>query len=122
MRNIENIENITKFCSKLSKIFRHPYFFNWSFPTNHRDYSPEGSMIDSTYFVFRVGVYKGASVTEKQLIFGPIFTITDFTIFNSILLENPNTLKRDEFPIKTFEDIEKYKDQLKKSFDDYLLK
>ena len=78
-KNVTGVERIMKFCSSLNKIFRYPYFFNWSTPTNYFDNSPKGSYKDISYVIFRVGKYmekdreQRSLPTEKQIYFGPIF-------------------------------------------------
>ena len=52
--HITNIEKMMKWCSKMSDIFQHPYFLNWSPPTNHRDNTTDGEIEDVEYVIVRV--------------------------------------------------------------------
>lgn len=117
---MKNIEKMMKFCSELGKVFGYPYFFNWSPPTNHRDNTEDGKIEDVTYSIFRVGMYPPAKIEningvdyenshqppiEKQLFFGQVSRIIDFTPFN-LLMEQDKL-------INSFEDLEKHKEELK---------
>ncbi len=79
------VEISMKFCSQLGELFKHPYFFNWSAPTNHRDDSKTGSFEDVYYVIFRVGKYTTQSIEErsfpqeKQIYFGPVFRLKEKT-------------------------------------------
>ena len=132
---MENIEKMMKFCSKLSEVFEHPYYFNWSAPTNHRDDSPDGEIRDISYCILRVGLYvpevtiineveyDGRSKPiEKQIFFGQVVRMLDFTPLNMLLTDDNLDLTRDEYPIKTFEDLELYKEKLKIKINEYINK
>lgn len=132
---MKNIETMMKFCSKISDIFGYPYFFNWSPPTNHRDNKPDGEIEDVSYVIFRVGMYPQPKIEmidgveyenghqspiEKQLFFGQVIRIIDFTPFNNLLIDISG-INRDEYPIKFFDDLEKYKEELKVKISKFLL-
>lgn len=126
---MENIEKMMKFCSKLGDIFEYPYFFNWSAPTNHRDNTNNGEICDVSYVIFRVGMYPPPKIEiidgveyengiqspiEKQLFFGSVNRITDFTPFIRLMIKGdclPPLFT--DYPIKNFDDLEKHKEQLK---------
>lgn len=134
---MKDVEILMKFCSKVSDIFNDDrIYFNWSPPTNHRDNSPEGEVRDFGYAIFRIGMYPSEprietidgvewengylSPIEKQLFFGQVCRITDFTPFNHLLF--PDIRIFADYPIKSFEDLKKYKDELKKKITEFLLK
>ena len=107
------IEKIMKYCSALTKIFKYPYFFNWSTPTNHVDNSPTGQFKDVSYVTFRIGKYitsdDGMSgPKEQQLVFGLVSQIVNRHIPFNVLLGTSNV-------INTLEDIEnnKYEKEIK---------
>jgi hypothetical protein len=99
---MKNIESITKFCSTLNDIFGYPFFFNWSFPTNHRDNNIEGVIGDAHYVIFRAGISQEMSFPiEKQLWFAQVSKITSFCIFPK------------KYNITNFEEIIAQKEELK---------
>ena len=120
--DMKNIKTMIKFCSKLGDIFEHPYYFNWSTSTNHRDDSPDGEIRDISHAIFRFGlyvpketiingkVYDGRNKPiEKSIFFGQVDKILKFTPFNILLIDDISTITRDEYPIKSFEDLELHK-------------
>lgn len=131
---MKNIEKMMKFCSKINNIFGYPYFFNWSAPNNHGDNTPEGEIQDVSYVIFRAGIYPGPTPEiidgveyihssgvpiEKQLIFGQVSRILDFTIFNNLLTDGNEM--RSDYTIKSFDDLEQNKEVLKEKLSKYLL-
>lgn len=125
---MKNIEKMMKFCSTLNEVFKYPYFFNWSTPTNHYDDTPEGEIRDVNYVIFRVGMYPPLKEEvidgvvyemggqqfpiEKQLFFGQTCRITDFTPFNELLINQEKKYDSENI-IKSFQDLEKNKEKLK---------
>lgn len=113
-----NIEKIIKYCSSLTKIFKYPYFFNWSAPTNHVDNSPKGQFKDVSYVTFRIGKYitcpDGMSgPKEQQLVFGLVSQIVDRYIPFNVLLGTSNF-------INSLLDIENNVEVLKEKIDKLL--
>ncbi len=107
-----NMDKMFKLCSDLSNIFPHPYYFNWSPPTNWR-----AEQDDVTYAIIRIGKYipkehiengieylGRSEPVEKQLYFGPVQSILQFDFF-----ENISSL---EDAIEHKDDIIKYIDSL----------
>lgn len=134
---MKNIEIMMKFCSKLGEIFDYPYFFNWSPPTNHRDRTPDGEIQDTSYVMFRLGMYPPPKIEmiegveyenshqppiEKQLFFGQVSSITRFTPFILMMFKGDDTPLYEDYPIKSFEDLEQHKEELKILITNFLLK
>lgn len=130
---MKDVEKLIKFCSKLGDIFEYPYFFNWSPPTNHRDNTSDGEIRELGYAIFRIGMYPPPkdiiidgqeysdghqSPIEKQVFFGQVNRILDFTFFNHFLF--PDIMTFSDYKIKSFDDLKKYKDELKQLFNEYL--
>lgn len=111
-----NIELLTKYCSKLRQEFGYPYFFNWTFSTNHIDSSDIGEIKDCEYFCFHVGRYPdlpegvGRSCPVEKMIFhGPANLILNGRALNCLA------------PIKDQEDKKEISiEEYKKNIDDFL--
>ena len=122
---MENIVKMMKFCSKMNEIIDYPFFFNWSAPTNHRDNTPDGEINDVSYVILRLGIYPHESsdtMVEKTLFFGHVNRIVDFTPFNMMLLYGQTDVNRDDYPIKSFEDVEKHKEALIIAFTESMMR
>jgi hypothetical protein len=52
-QSIKNIEIIDRHVTKMNKLVKHPYFFSWSLPTNHR----HTEITNLTYFCIDLGKY-----------------------------------------------------------------
>jgi hypothetical protein len=130
---MKNIERITKHCSKLTQIFKYPYFFNWSFPTNHFEDSDDGNMADCQYVIFRVGRYfgknwtdedgiemtsSGGVIIEKSLGFASCNKIINEFLFLNMLLSKDLNHR----PIHGYSDVEIFLPELKDEITKYLLR
>ena len=116
-----NIELLTKYCSKLRKEFDYPYFFNWTFSTNHIDSSDIGEMEDCEYFCFYVGRYPdlpegvGRSCpVEKMLFHGPANLILNGRALNCLASIKDQEDKKEI-------SIEEYMEYINEFLKDYLI-
>lgn len=115
------LELLTKYCSRLCDILGYPYFFNWSFPTNHRDGTEDGEILDTTYAIFRVGKYPQHPLVQGYV--GPVEKQTVFGLSHTIAEQHrgPVCFVEDHgIELKSLEDVEKYADLIKSGIDSYL--
>ncbi len=116
---ISNIEKMMKYCSKLGKLFGHPYFFNWSPATNHVDESPEGAIHDVCYVKFRVGKHPEHPVVSRMY---PVEQDTVFCLVDRVLEGLGLEVLLDGIKLKSMEDVKNNLEAIKSAIDAYLYK